>query len=281
MSAPLLQTRGLRLAFGAVVVADQIDFSLQEGERLAVIGQNGAGKTTFINICTGLIRPQAGQVFFEGREVTKLTPRAIALRGMVRSFQLPQLFTEHTVRDCVRIAAAGKRGSLGIWTSLHDAVPAPEVDHVLDMVGLLSRADELSGSLPEGQRKLLDIAMALVLKPRLLILDEPTSGVSTDEKHGLMAVLMKALDERAQKIADGLAAADRGWGRHSGRSNIHSLARMGRVGLWHPRDTCHLLLGNLEMGLSRGRPRLIPSPEIDAGLPFYPIPSSGGNAASR
>jgi branched-chain amino acid transport system ATP-binding protein len=198
MSTPLLQTKDLQLAFGAVVVADHIDFTLTEGERLAVIGQNGAGKTTFINICTGLIHPQAGQVFFEGHDVTALSPRAIALRGMVRSFQLPQLFTEHTVRDCVRIAAAGKRGGLGLWTPLDKAVPAAEVDHVLEMVGLASRGDELSGALPEGQRKLLDIAMALVLKPRLLILDEPTSGVSTDEKHGLMKTIMSALD--AEKV---------------------------------------------------------------------------------
>ncbi len=196
MSAPLLHTRDLQLAFGAVVVADHINFELHAGERLAVIGQNGAGKNTFINICTGLIRPQAGQVFFEGSEVTRLSPRQIALRGMVRSFQLPQLFTEHTVRDCVRIAAAGKRGGLGLWTPLADAIPAAEVDHVLDMVGLLPRANTLSGSLPEGQRKLLDIAMALVLKPSLLILDEPTSGVSSDEKHGLMKTIMGALDER-------------------------------------------------------------------------------------
>jgi branched-chain amino acid transport system ATP-binding protein len=198
MSTPLLQTKDLQLAFGAVVVADHIDFTLTEGERLAVIGQNGAGKTTFINICTGLIHPQAGKVFFEGHDVTALTPRAIALRGMVRSFQLPQLFTEHTVRDCVRIAAAGKRGGLGLWTPLDKAVPAAEVDHVLEMVSLASRGDELSGALPEGQRKLLDIAMALVLKPRLLILDEPTSGVSTDEKHGLMKTIMSALD--AEKV---------------------------------------------------------------------------------
>ena len=198
MSTPLLQTKDLQLAFGAVVVADHIDFTLTEGERLAVIGQNGAGKTTFINICTGLIHPQAGQVFFEGHDVTALSPRAIALRGMVRSFQLPQLFTEHTVRDCIRIAAAGKRGGLGLWTPLDKAVPAAEVDHVLEMVGLASRGDEMSGALPEGQRKLLDIAMALVLKPRLLILDEPTSGVSTDEKHGLMKTIMAALD--AEKV---------------------------------------------------------------------------------
>ncbi len=198
MSTPLLQTADLQLAFGAVVVADHIDFSLMEGERLAVIGQNGAGKTTFINICTGLLRPQAGQVFFEGKEVTRLSPREIALRGMVRSFQLPQLFTEHTVRDCIRIAAAGKRGGLGLWTPLSQAVPADEIEQVLEMVGLAARGNEISGALPEGQRKLLDIAMALILKPRLLILDEPTSGVSTDEKHGLMATIMAALD--AQKV---------------------------------------------------------------------------------
>jgi branched-chain amino acid transport system ATP-binding protein len=196
MSDVLLQTKDLQLAFGAVVVADHINFSLRAGERLAVIGQNGAGKTTFINICTGLIQPQAGQVFFEGREVTGLTPRAIALRGMVRSFQLPQLFNEHSVRDCVRIAAAGRRNRLRVWAALEDAVDASEVDHVLDMVGLIQRADELASALPEGQRKLLDIAMALVMRPRLLILDEPTSGVSSEEKHGLMATIMSALDDQ-------------------------------------------------------------------------------------
>jgi len=196
MSDVLLQTKDLQLAFGAVVAADHINFSLQAGERLAVIGQNGAGKTTFINVCTGLIQPQAGQVFFEGHEVTGLTPRAIALRGMVRSFQLPQLFNEHSVRDCVRIAAAGRRNRLRVWTALQDAVDADEVDHVLEMVGLIQRADEIASTLPEGQRKLLDIAMALVMRPRLLILDEPTSGVSSEEKHGLMATIMSALDEQ-------------------------------------------------------------------------------------
>jgi branched-chain amino acid transport system ATP-binding protein len=198
MSTPLLQTNDLQLAFGAVVVADHINFSLNEGERLAVIGQNGAGKTTFINICTGLIRPQAGRVFFEGKDVTELSPRAIALRGMVRSFQLPQLFIEHSVRDCIRIAAAGKRNRLGLWTPLAKAVDDDEVARILTMVGLDKRADEMSGALPEGQRKLLDIAMALIMKPRLLILDEPTSGVSSDEKHGLMKTIMNALD--AQKV---------------------------------------------------------------------------------
>jgi branched-chain amino acid transport system ATP-binding protein len=196
MSQPLLETSELNLAFGAVVAADNIDFQLQDGERLAVIGQNGAGKTTFINICTGLIRPDSGRVRFAGKEITGLAPRVIARLGMARSFQLPQLFHEHSVRDCVRLAAAGRIGALGMWRSLASSVPEREVDHVLDMVRLRDRGDELSESLPEGQRKLLDIAMALVLHPRLLVLDEPTSGVSTDEKHGLMKTIMEALSEQ-------------------------------------------------------------------------------------
>lgn len=195
MSQVLLETAKLSLAFGSVVAADGIDFQLHEGERLAVIGQNGAGKTTFINICTGLIRPDSGKIHFRGDDITGLAPRLIARRGMVRSFQLPQLFHEHTVRDCVRLAAAGRKGRLPMWRSLADAAPANEIEHVLEMVKLRDRGDELSESLPEGQRKLLDIAMALILQPRLLILDEPTSGVSTDEKHGLMATIMAALDE--------------------------------------------------------------------------------------
>ena len=223
MSA-LLQTRDLQLAFGAVVVADHIDFELHEGERLAVIGQNGAGKTTFINICTGLIRPTAGQVFFDGREVTKLAPRQIALRGMVRSFQLPQLFSEHTVRDCVRIASAGKHGKLGLWTPLAEAVPADEVDHVLDMVGLLPRADEISGALPEGQRKLLDIAMALILKPRLLILDEPTSVLTPQEADEVLG----ALRERAHALACSVILITHKFREVTGYADDVSVLRRGR-----------------------------------------------------
>lgn len=198
MPRTLLQTENLNLAFGAIVAADNINFELREGERLAVIGQNGAGKTTFINICTGLVKPRSGVVRFRGEDVTALPPRSIARKGMVRSFQLPQLFLEHTLRDCVRIAAAGKIGRLGIWSALETSVPAKTIEHVLELVGLRARGDEPCKALPEGHRKLLDIAMAMVLEPTLLILDEPTSGVSTEEKHSLMSTIMAALNE--QKI---------------------------------------------------------------------------------
>lgn len=192
----LLSTRGLSLSFGGVVAADAIDFDLHQGERLAVVGQNGAGKTTFINICTGYLSPSAGQVRFDGVDITGQSPRAITRRGIGRSFQLPQVFTEHTVRECLMLAASAVKQRRGFLLPLGDAIDAHEIDETLELLQLTARAHDLAGSLPEGQRKLLDVAMALVLRPKLLIMDEPTSGVSTDEKHGLMAVLMRALDER-------------------------------------------------------------------------------------
>lgn len=198
MNAPtgLLSTRGVSLSFGGVVAAEAIDFDLRTGERLAVVGQNGAGKTTFINICTGFLRPTTGQVFFDGEEVTGRSPREITRRGVGRSFQLPQVFTAHTVRECLMLAASAVKRRHGFWLPMEQAVDAEEVDATLDLLQLGPRAHDLAGALPEGQRKLLDVAMALVLRPKLLIMDEPTSGVSTDEKHGLMNVLMRALDER-------------------------------------------------------------------------------------
>jgi branched-chain amino acid transport system ATP-binding protein len=192
----LLKTQNLTLAFGGLVVANGIDFSLEEGERLAVIGQNGAGKTTFINICTGLLKPNAGSVHFAGNEITGHSPRSIVRRGMARSFQLPQLFLEHTVRECLQLAAVARQANLSSWKRLTSATPDQEIDRMADLVSLRDRQDELCINLPEGQRKLLDVGMSLMLNPRLLILDEPTSGVSTEEKHGVMEILMRALDEQ-------------------------------------------------------------------------------------
>lgn len=193
----LLQTRGLSLKFGGVVAADGIDFDLQAGERLAVIGANGAGKTTFINMVTGYIKPSSGTIRFDGEEITSLHPRQIVLRGIGRSFQLPQLFLDHTVRESVELAVAARQGRMSLFRSMAHCVDTEEIDHVLSVVGLANRASDLCGTLPEGHRKLLDIAMALVLRPKLLIMDEPTSGVAADEKHPLMATIMKALSERS------------------------------------------------------------------------------------
>jgi branched-chain amino acid transport system ATP-binding protein len=196
MSTPLLETKGLSLSFGGVVAADQIDFALHAGERLAVIGQNGAGKTTFINICTGYLKPQSGQVLLDGVNITHKEPRQIVRLGLGRSFQLPQLFTEHTVRQCLEIAAAARTGRLSWFTALTDAVDRHEIDDTLSLVGLQARAHHAASALPEGQRKLLDVAMALMLRPKLMIMDEPTSGVASEDKMALMDTVMQALQER-------------------------------------------------------------------------------------
>ena len=191
----LLKTRGLTLKFGGVVVADGIDFDLRAGERLAVIGANGAGKTTFINMVTGYIKPSAGVIRFDGADITHMHPRQIVHQGIARSFQLPQLFLEQTVRECIELAIAARQGRMSMFTPMNKCVDQGEIDHVLNVVGMYERAGDLCGGLPEGHRKLLDIAMALVLRPKLLIMDEPTSGVAADEKHPLMETIMNALSE--------------------------------------------------------------------------------------
>ena len=196
MSEPILIAKDVCLSFGGVVAADHIHFELHEGERLAVIGQNGAGKTTFINICTGYLKPDAGQILFNGKDITAKTPRDIVRLGMGRSFQLPQLFVDHTVQQCLEIASAARSGKLSWLTPLSQSVSHSEVLETMELVGLRDKAGELSGSLPEGHKKLLDVAMALMLNPKLIIMDEPTSGVSSEDKHGLMALIMQALDER-------------------------------------------------------------------------------------
>ncbi|AEC20134.1 ABC transporter protein [Pusillimonas sp. T7-7] len=192
----LVKTTGLNLSFGAVMAADNIDFELHSGESLAVIGQNGAGKTTFINICTGYLKPASGKVYFDGQDITGMMPRKIVRLGLGRSFQLPQLFTEHTVRECIRLSAARQNARLSMFKPLAATLDSHEVESTLELVGLKEDANVLSADLPEGKRKLLDVAMALALRPKLLIMDEPTSGVASEDKHGLMQTVMNALKER-------------------------------------------------------------------------------------
>jgi branched-chain amino acid transport system ATP-binding protein len=192
----LLQTRGLSISFGGVVAADEINFELRQGERLAVIGANGAGKTTFINMVTGYIKPTAGQINFDGKDITGLSPRKIVEHGVGRTFQLPQLFLEQTVKESLELAVAARSGQMRMFKPLAECVESTEIEAMLEMVGLSARANDLCSSLPEGHRKLLDIAMALALRPKLIIMDEPTSGVASNEKHPLMATIMRALDEQ-------------------------------------------------------------------------------------
>ncbi len=192
----LLVCEGIQIRFGGVVAADGVDIEILEGENLAIIGPNGAGKTTFLNICTGYLKPTTGRVLFEDRDITKRSPRAITRLGIARAFQIPQLFLEHTALENMLIAASARDR---IWNPF---VPMARIDArrdmiaLLDLLGVADTADQITGELPEGTRKLIDIALALALRPRLLFMDEPTSGVASAEKFEIMEVLINALAQR-------------------------------------------------------------------------------------
>ncbi|WP_342724662.1 ATP-binding cassette domain-containing protein [Bradyrhizobium sp. B097] len=196
MTRPILEAEELHVAFNGVKAADGVSISIYDGEFLAIIGPNGSGKTTLLNICTGYIRPRSGSVRLDGQDITRMSPRAIARRGMARAFQIPQLFSAQRVIDNMMLALAAKDGLWNVVRPLEIASRREEAEALLDLVGLAGDSERISSTLPEGHRKLLDIAVALALKPRLLLLDEPTSGVSAIERFPLMEALMSALRQR-------------------------------------------------------------------------------------
>jgi branched-chain amino acid transport system ATP-binding protein len=182
MSA-LLSAEGLSKSFGAVTAAANITLAFERDSVVSLIGANGAGKTTFLNMVTGYLRPDAGRIRFDGQELVGRSPREITGMGLSRSFQIPQLFTTLSVRENLLVA----EGIAGVERA-HEAA-----EEVLERFKLAAYADRPAGLLPEGIRKLLDVAMALVARPKLLLLDEPTSGVAADEKFGIMDLVMSAL----------------------------------------------------------------------------------------
>jgi branched-chain amino acid transport system ATP-binding protein len=191
---PLLETRDLTVRFGAVVAVNQISVSISAGEVVGLIGTNGAGKTTFLNMVTGYLRPTSGAIRLEGRETVGKSPRELVVHGMARSFQVPQLFPEMSVREHILLSLALARSSqVGLLRPLRSAHSEAEATQVLQRFGLQAIAERPVSGVPQGQRKLIDIAMALALNPKLLLLDEPTSGVSSAEKMPLMEVVFDAI----------------------------------------------------------------------------------------
>lgn len=196
----ILEARGLHKSFGAVTAAADINIAIQADSVVGLIGSNGAGKTTFLNMVTGYLKPTSGSILFDGRDITALGPRQITRLGICRSFQIPQLFGSLSVYDNLLVgvgivASAGKS-----WGAppAGQGTPDESVNQMLDRFGLQSYRDSSAATLPEGVRKLLDIAMAMIVRPKILLLDEPTSGVSAEEKFALMDLVMDAV--RAQKV---------------------------------------------------------------------------------
>ena len=201
MSAPLLEARGVNKRFGAVVAAADIAIAIATGERVSLIGSNGAGKTTFVNMITGYLKPDRGTIEFEGRDITPLPPREIMRLGICRSFQIPQLYSSLSVFENMMVALGvvlHNAGLGGYFSRRRPLVPGygePQeeaAERMLERFGLGEYRDRNAQVLPGGIRKLLDIALATVSKPRILLLDEPTSGVSSDEKFGIMERVMLA-----------------------------------------------------------------------------------------
>jgi len=185
---PLLVTKGLTRRFGGLKAVDGVDFSLMPGEIRAVIGPNGAGKTTFVSMVCGRIRPSAGMILFDGADITDMPPHLRVRLGIAYTFQITSVFPNLSVYDNVVLPV--QRTALD-GRGVHAAVMA-----ALEKVGLADRAATLAGQLAYGHQRLLEIAMGLALKPRLLILDEPTQGLADAEIEDFVA-LVRALAEEA------------------------------------------------------------------------------------
>jgi len=190
----ILEVHDLEKTFGAVVAARHINLTIEDQETIGVIGANGAGKTTFVNMVTGYLKPSSGSVLFKGRDILGLPPRRITQLGILRSFQVSQVFASETVFDNLMIAyGIAEESGFAMLRPLFTDDRAAKAEAHLKRYQIEHYRDAVASTLPQGVRKLLDIAMATVRRPELLLLDEPTSGISAEEKFSLMDIIMGAL----------------------------------------------------------------------------------------
>ena len=196
----ILETDKLTKYFGETHAVDHVDFTVAEGEVLALIGSNGAGKTTLVNLISGLIPPDAGSIRFQGADITSASIHKKIALGIARSFQLVNLFDQLSTLDNVALAIFSRDGKTRklLTLSESDTAVRDEAMSVLQQFGLDTKARMVAGGLSQGERKLLDVAVAYSLRPKLLFLDEPTSGVSTREKAPIMDVISSVV--RSGKI---------------------------------------------------------------------------------
>ena len=182
MSEPVLRIDNLVKRFGGLTAVDHLNLSLPGGRLHAIIGPNGAGKTTFFNLVSGMLRPDAGRVFFLGRDITGLKPHEISRLGIKRTLQIKSVFPQMSVADNLWITAqAGNRFLHPFRPAARDRDTAERVERILEQIGLTSLASRAAGTLSYGDVALLEIGMSLLAQPRLLLLDEPTCGMSPAE----------------------------------------------------------------------------------------------------
>jgi len=187
--AAILEVTGLHKHFGGIHVTRDVNFSMEQGEQSAIIGPNGAGKSTFMNLLTGYHRCDAGKVVFEGQDITNRPPHRIARGGISRAFQISSIFAKMSVAENVRSAVhAQMQRSFSIFGSAA-RIGVEETDRVLSLCGLEGKRTLVAGELAQGDKKRLELAIALAGKPRLLFLDEPTAGMSIEEGRSTMELV--------------------------------------------------------------------------------------------
>ena len=192
---PVLQVTGLKKAYGAIQAVDGVSFQVQPGEIFGVIGPNGSGKTTLFNSMLGQITPDAGKIELNGEDVTRLGPLELNRRGVGRTFQTLQVFGKMTVRDNLIVAAQEHKGSMfSRMFGLGDSGLGETADALIDQFRIRQEADKKAGELSYGQQKLVDIAMAFMSQPDLVLLDEPCAGVNPSLVGGI-ATLLKQLNQ--------------------------------------------------------------------------------------
>lgn len=221
----ILETRNLTKSFGALTAVDQMDFEIGSGEIVGIIGPNGAGKTTFVNLLTGVLEATDGEVIFDGESLGTMPVHGRAKRGLVRSFQIPQICDDLTLLENVRSAVLSRKGENNSLFSvlLWEDDSRREALELLEQFGLADRQNVKAETIPHGDKKILDVCMSVAMRPKLLIVDEPTSGVATDNKLDVMnrlesyfetsdsAVLFIEHDmELIANYADRVLAMDRG-----------------------------------------------------------------------
>jgi branched-chain amino acid transport system ATP-binding protein len=196
----LLQTIDLKRYFGETRAVDNVNLSIEEGEFVSLVGPNGAGKTSLINVITALLRPDSGQIIFRGNDITQASVTERVRAGIARSFQLVNVFDDLSAFDNVALAIFSRKGKTAHLGSLAhlDHEVTRETDAILDQFGLAAKRSDNARDLAQGERKLLDVALAYALKPTLLFLDEPTSGVSTRDKGQIMDTIASVV--RAEGI---------------------------------------------------------------------------------
>ena len=194
--ALLLEVREVSKAFGGVQAVAGVSFGLRPGEVQAMIGPNGAGKSTLFNMLTGQLACDRGRILFRGGRIDGAPPHQIWRRGISRTFQVPAVFQSLTVRENVQTALLSRRGMSGSLVAKADRLFAPEAEAVLAQVGLLGYADDGCGTLSLGDLKRIELALALASEPALLLLDEPTAGMSSEERADLMETVVRIVRER-------------------------------------------------------------------------------------